>query len=362
MRIKYILPCVLGSVVLLACRKSAVTSATGAGGTTSATASVTTSYASSGTMGTGTGGAMCAGDPHTIQEVTSGTLGSGTVATLQGVVAMSGKFLVSSKTSCLWGVFVSAPGLTETAENTGLLALSYGTPPMVPAGGTKAYCPEQGVVPAGDSIPDNVAPGDVLDIIGTTASFPTTFTTCVLPSNPVNSIPMRQFTNVCSVTKTGTATPPKAHLLTGADVMSLSDGDGTNQASIDFHNKWGGVKVRVEMAAVQPGTTATSTPAALTDCDTGLTPPCTVRGFGNIVVGPGMTFGDKMYYRGYQKDSCHSGPVYASSSETFAFIEGFHYLDFCTWALEINDRCADVSPPPDDCLSAMPPVTSCAGK
>ena len=131
------------------------------------------------------------------------------------------------------------------------------------------------------------------------------------------------------------------------------------------------MKVRVEMQALQPGTTATSTPAALTDCDSTLTPPCTVRGFGNIVAGnPNVWFGDKMYYRGYQKDVCHSGPNYASfdtalkagTSETFAYIEGFHYLDFCTWAIEINDRCADVSPPPDDCAAATPPVTSCAGK
>ncbi len=186
-----LLSCVIGSVLLLACRQSAKDSAAGAsGGTTSASSGATTV---SGASTSGTGGQMCAGDEHTVQDVTSGMVGTGTPVTLKGVVAMSNKFLVSGSTACLWGVFVSAPGITETAENTGLLILSYGTPPMVPAGGSKAFCPEQGQSPDlvdGDQIPNDVKAGDVLDVIGTPAQFPATFTTCVAPSNPVNSIPM----------------------------------------------------------------------------------------------------------------------------------------------------------------------------
>jgi len=240
-RIVSVLPFVCVSVLSVACRNSSVTSATGSGGNASTTVTGTTTTVTGGTTTgatTSTGGMMCpVGAPtHTVQEVTNGTLGSKTDATLKGVVAMSKKFLVSSKTSCLWGVFVSAPGLTETAENTGLLALSYGTPPVIPpGGGTTAYCPEQDAsppAPAGDSFPDDVKPGDVLDLVGTTASFPTTFN-CMAP-DPANTVPMRQFSSVCSVTRTGTAPLPKAHVLSAAEIASLTS--TSDSACIRSHN------------------------------------------------------------------------------------------------------------------------------
>jgi hypothetical protein len=140
------------------------------------------------------------------------------------------------------------------------------------------------------------------------------------------------------VTKTGTAPVPAAHVMTGADLASL-----TSTTDSAFHDTWGGVKVRVENAAVQPQGGAV------------------VGMYGIINVAPGIPFGDKLYYRGYSDSPCHAGPVYSDPTMTFASIEGFHYLDFCSWGLAIADKCADLDPSSEDCAAASPPITSCVG-
>ena len=157
---------VLGLAPSIGCGRGSDSSG-GAGGTGSATKATGT-----GSNGTGQGGgAVCDGEVHTVQEVSSGTVGKGTHVSLKGVVAMSHKFLVSGSTHCLWGVFVSAPGISETAANSGAFAISYGTDPVIPPGGNKAYCPKLGE-DAGDKIPNDTKPGDVLDITGQTDYFP----------------------------------------------------------------------------------------------------------------------------------------------------------------------------------------------
>src|SRR5690606_20272872 len=126
---------------------------------------------------TGSGGGPivgCEGAEATIQQLTTGEIGVDQKVTLKDVVAMSHKFLVSKSKntgSCLWGVFVSAPGLTDTAANTGMIILSYGTDASIPEGETVAYCPKLGQDPTGDQIPDDVAPGDVLTVTGTNQVF-----------------------------------------------------------------------------------------------------------------------------------------------------------------------------------------------
>ena len=69
---------------------------------------------------------------------------------------------------------------------------------------------------------------------------------------------------------------------------------------------------------------------------------------------------DKIYYRGYQKmQVCHAGPVFTAAASapyySFNHIEGFSYLDFCTWSLGVNDKCADFDPASEDCAG----MTSC---
>jgi len=272
----------------------------------------------------------CEGPDATIEEITTGVTGVDQKVTLRDVVVMSQKFLVSKSKntgSCLWGVFVSAPNLSETAANTGLIILSYGTPAAIPEGETVAYCPKLGQDPTGDTIPDDVAPGDVLTVIGTNQVFPTA-PTCT-GDNPPNEVGMRQLSSVCSATRTGTAAVPAPHVLTAAEATSISS--NTDKA---FHDAWGGVKVRVQ--------------------DVGVTPAedLVVGDFGVITLDNGIPVGDKVYYRPYSNNECHEGPVFSDTAVVFDHVDGFHYLNFCSWGIEPNDKCSDFAPASEDCAGA----------
>lgn len=326
---------------------------TGSGGSTTATTGTLTTTSSAGTGGNGSGGSGSGGSVPavvvTVQQITdsnaAGHVGAKTAVEVDGVVVMSHKFLVSqSKTtgSCLWGIFVSAPGLTETAPNTGLLLASYGTQAVIADGGTKAYCPVLGLTPAGDAIPDTVKIGDVLNITGKTDYYLPK--TCGMNAGE-SSVPQYQISNVISAVPPSsgptTATPPTPHTLTTAEIAQLASGNDTA-----FHDMWGGVKVRIQ--------NVTSTPQQL---DAG--PGVITDSYGHIVLqGSGLQIGDKLYYQGLLKSMgqiCHSGPVYANTMTTFTQIDGFSYLDFCTWGLIPDNRCADLAPPPDDCMATVCP-------
>lgn len=295
---------------------------------------------------TGTGVVGCEGPDSTVEAVTKGEVGLGTAVTLRGVVAMSQKFLVSGSNSCLWGVFVSAPGITETKENSGLLVLSYGTEPMIPPGGDKAFCPRLGQDPAGDKIPDNVKPGDVLDLIGTADYFPTqpNCTTDNDPNDelptPMNTVPMRQLSKVCSATITGTAPVPTPKVMSAVQLAQI-----TSTSDTAFHDAWGGVKVRVENVGVVPEMMEHSpTPDGpvlykfgIVKLDTGAAP---------------IEVGDKIYYRPYSNNKCHEGPTFQDPAMMFTKVDGFHYLSFCTWGLQVDDKCADFAPGSPDCMGA----------
>jgi hypothetical protein len=301
------------------------TNAGGSGDTDSSSASAM------GTGGSGTGGASVVA--ATIKDVTTAVIGPGVDVKLTGVVAMSRKFLVSqgsSSGSCLWGVFVSEPNLTETAPNSGILVLSYGFNATIADGGTKAFCPRLSIDPTGDSIPDDVKPGDVLDVVGETSYF--LLPQCAEQKNG-STVSQYQISKASSVKKTGTAPVPAPHVLkTEAELVQLAS--PTDKA---FHDQWGGVKVRIENVTSVPQTDAAMMPS-ITDK------------FGHIVVlGSNLQVGDKIYYRGYLKATnfCYDGPSYPPTT-TFTAIEGFGYLDFCTWSLAPNDKCADLEPPSSD--------------
>ena len=286
-----------------------------------------------GTSEGGSGGgsvAGCEGTETTVQGIATGEVGPGTKVSVPGVVAMSHKFLVSKSSTtdnCLWGVFVSAPGITETEANSGLLILSYGFKAEIPEGGDQAFCPRLGQDPAGDQIPDNTKPGDVLDVIGTVSRFPDD-PQCDAP-NPPNQVGMLQLGSVCQATKVGEATPPTATVLSAADAAKISS--TTDEA---FHDQWGAVKVRFEDVGVEPAA------------------GMVVGDFGVITLENGVEVGDKIYYRGYSNNTCHDGPVFTDTTVVFDYVEGFHYLAFCSWGIQANDKCADFSPQSEDCTAA----------
>ncbi|APR86742.1 hypothetical protein A7982_12091 [Minicystis rosea] len=309
------------------------TPTTSTGSNTTTTGSNTTTTGSN-TTTSGTGGS--ASVPATIEDITTNKVGLNTLVKLSGVVAMSSKFLVvSNDTSCLWGVMLSAPGLTETAKNTGIVAVSYGTKPAYNDAGKGPYCPTiQKGDAAGDGFPDDVKPGDVLDVVGKVGSYIPS--TCGAAGE--TAIAGLQLTNIFpgDVTRTSTGGPvPTPHALASDEVTKLAA-----QTDMAFYRAWSGVKVRLEDVKPQP----------VTGPDGGLS----VTGdFGVITLqDSNVKVGDKLYYHALLnslKDPCHMGPHYADTNVTFTHIDGFVYLNYCTWDLEPTNRCVDLAPPSDDC-------------
>ena len=340
------------------------TSAGGAGGTGATTTTSnggSTSVTSASSMTTTTGTSMGTGGSSaidaTITKITTGAIGPAIEVSLKGVVAMSQKFLVSKggSGSCLWGVMISEPNLAETKANSGTLALSYGVNAEITGDGGTAFCPKLGGKPGGtlpgDAIPDDTKPGDVFDLIGETAYF-------LLPQCATapdgSSVAQYQIAKIKpgNLVKTGTAAIPKAHKLTVAEMLMLAD--QTNKA---FHDMWGNVKVEINNVVSEAQ-------------DNGGIPSVTDK-FGRILVhdvanaaptaADKLQVGDKLYFRAYLKASnfCFNGPIYPDPVTTFTAIDGFTYLDFCTWDLQPNNKCSDLTPPSPDAKDCNGLATSC---
>jgi hypothetical protein len=338
--------------------ESAGTGATGTGASTTTSTTGTQATTTTGTQATtttGTGGSGGAPMAATISDITTGMIGAKVKVELQGVVAMSPKFLVSKSSttgSCLWGVFVSAPGLPTTAANTGMIALSYGTPASIADGGTEAFCPvlpsgtATGTGPAGDAFPDDVAVGDVLTIDGTVDDYiPKSCAT--EDAGIISMVPEYELSDVDKVTRTSQGGPvPAPYVLSAADIASLA-----GQTDQSWYNKWAAVRVELDNtnSVVQGAAAGSDAGGSITD------------NYGNILVTSGSStvqIGDKIFYQGLLKSEgqlCHSGVNYASPMTMFTKIDGFVYLDFCTWALEPESRCADLQPPSTDCTGLTCP-------
>lgn len=312
---------------------------TGGGATTGVNAGGATSgvnVGGAGGAGGGAGGSTCGdgAEVFTIQDVTTDQVGPGVDVKLVGVVAMSKKFLVNyskSSGSCLWGVFVSAPGLAETAPNSGLVVKSYGDDASIPAGGTEAACPKLAEGPVGDAIPDDVQPGDVLDIVGESSTFPTASLMTMYCTNPGDTtIPGREVAFVCSAVKTGTAPVPAPHVPTPAEMDKFMD-----PSDDAFHAQWTGVRLRL----------ADVTPATI---------PLVINK-GIITLSEGnVEVGDELYWvSDMSPNLCERGPVYMTNPPSmWSRIDGFHYLNFCRWGIQPFDKCADFDPRSEDCPSA----------
>lgn len=355
---------VLGlSASAVGCRASPQTGPGGAGGDgTGGEGATTVASSSSGTAGAGgTGGAggagggggsgggeACSGSEVTIEQITNekaaGAVGKGSPVSVKGAVVMSQKFLVSKSSSsgtCLYGVFVSAPGLTETAPYSGIMVVSKGNNAVIPPGQQTSYCGKisnrfaDDPLP-GDSIPDDIKPGDVVDVIGVADYF--LLNACANEMNG-SQVAQRQIAFACKVEKTGTATPPTPHAFTTADEIAKL----ASSTDKDFHDQWGGVKVRV--GDVSP-----------------LPQPDPGGGSGDVVVGDfgiiklsgsNLEVGDKLYYRGYDPQTCYKGPMFSDINIKWTAIDGFGYLNYCTWGLQPNNKCVDFNPASEDCSGVV---------
>ena len=295
----------------------------------------------------GGGGFACVGSAATIEQINDptavGTVGDGSAVELKGVVATSRKFLINQSKSgtCLWGVYVSSPGLPVAKEYSGAILVARGIDAYIAPGGNKAFCPKlsnykpDDKLP-GDPIPDDTMPGDVLDVIGVVDSYVPS--TC--GQKPGESkLPMKQVSFICSVTKTGTAAVPAPKVFSTPDEMAMI----ADQANADFHAKWAATRIRVEGVTPVPQAGPPGGPAQVVVGDFGIITLAT----SNVQVG------DSIYYRGYEKgnDECFTGPVFTNLGINWNFIQGHHYLNYCTWGMEPSNKCADFDSASEDCAA-----------
>ncbi|WP_437817898.1 hypothetical protein [Sorangium sp. So ce1078] len=298
------------------------------------------------TTGSAGGGGDGTEDPPaarvvTIQDITTGEVGDGNDVEVQGVVAMSRKWLVSSSKrsgSCLWGVFLSAPGISVTEPNSGILALSYGTR-GVTDDQNNVICPNIEEDSAGDAFPDDVKPGDVLDVTGRTSYYSPADCDEQPPEANPTQVKQRQLANVAKVKLVGTAPIPEPHVFSGEDIAKLAA--PTNPDGENFHDAWGGVKVRVAgpLSPSLQGEMGSQT---------------VVGAYGNItLLGSGLRVGDKMYYVRGSTNACHEAPDYPNTEFEWAHIDGFSTLDYCTWSLQPSNKCADFDPAGKDCTDGL---------
>lgn len=339
----------------------------GGGSTTSSSDSSSGTGGSSSSSSSTGGGTTCTGDVHTIKEITDGTIGPDSKVTLEGVVAMSNKFLVyGSKTSCLWGIFVSAPGLTTTGPNTGVLIESYGSNPTVPPGATdgKVYCPSN-PTDAGDKLP-NAKPGDVLTVTGKTSAYKPstcgagTASTCkdgvtTSPYDPTTETASRQIqlAQVCAGEITGTAAMPTPAVFTADQITEMKKTD--NQA---FFNQWGGVKVRIVKPTAKAQTIGNINQPE--GCYNEAISPAVVVNRGEILLDAGIYVSSAPYYIHSSQNACETrGPWFADNTKDLIMerVDGFLSLDYCTWKLYAASPCDDYDPKSTKCVAPGP--TTC---
>jgi hypothetical protein len=231
------------------------------------------------------------------------------------------------------------------------MVVAKGSPAVIPPMGNIAYCGKISNRTAtdplpGDVIQDDIKAGDVVNLSGTADSFLLSACSGVMNGSQVAQ---KQISYACAFEKTGmTATPPAPHAFTlPADIAKL--GSSTDMA---FHDQWGGVKVRI-------GAESTVVPQADPGGGSGMV---VVGKFGIITLAngvpndpamPNVQVGDKLYYRGYDKQACFSGPMFSSVDIKFTAIDGFNYLNYCTWDVEPNNKCVDFNPASEDCSGVV---------
>ncbi|WP_437736664.1 hypothetical protein [Sorangium sp. So ce1335] len=328
--------------------------------------------ATTGSAGGGGGGTedTPAARVATIEDLTMGTVTSGIVE-LRGVVAMSPKFLVSQSNTgrCTYGVYLSAPGLTETEAYSGILAVDRGDDAST-GDDTKLHCAKLGEQPAGGEIPDDVVPGDVLNVVGQPSYFSLNFcgtdacgdllcdeqeracyderTACAAGEHQCwedcspdplpyadSKVRQRQLAYIDKMEKVGKASVPAPHVLDSQEDILLS-----SPTDERFHDRWGGVKVRVANVSAVPWSKGN------------------VVNFGNIVVDldqeigeATLQVGNNIYYRGYAppEDACHKGPTFSGTTPVWSQIDGFSTLDECIWTLQVVDPCTGFVPASESC-------------
>jgi hypothetical protein len=296
----------------------------GSGGTGSAAVDASAGAdASAGFAGASTADAgFCTGQAVSVAELSSGNVRAGATVVLPNLVANSQKFLLSAaKTSgkCLWGAFAAQLGKSGESSGVLLLSSSKGVPTEAEAG-SELYCP-----PGTDSLPDDLAAGDLLSAFGDFNDY--------APSACRTSAPMRELLIKpgCAVARSGRASPPAAVTISAELADQLAQ--GKDQALL---RAWSGARVElddIDALAADGGATAVGPYGVIRFQQTKL----------------------ELHSKVPYADLSAGGPQQPAKALDFGFpvhfarAEGVLFLDYCTWSLELRDPCTDLSPQSRGC-------------
>jgi hypothetical protein len=225
---------------------------------------------------------------------------AGTTLLLPKVVASSQKFLLSvSKAGdkCWWAAFAVDEG--ASGENSGVLLLSSTDSVAAAADGGAPACP-----PSADSLPADLAPGDRIAAFGTFSDYAPAACHAVAPMRELLIKPG------CAVARVGSGAPPSATLLSPELADRLAQGKDAA-----LLRAWSGVRVELETK---------------------------------------LELHSKIPYL----DLSAGGPRQPGKTLALPFpvhferVAGVLALDYCTWSLQIRDRCLDLSPQSRGCPSS----------
>lgn len=293
-----------------------------AGGAGASTPAVNSAGAGESPSAPGTGGAGdselaegCGAERVTMDELHSGRVRSTSPVAVGPLVASSQKFLVSEAKSgsCLWGAFAAEPG--RTGAGSGLFLVSYGSP----------HAEGEGCAPGSDGLPDDLRPGDSLEVEGRLDAY--------VPSACDGTAPALQLRIdvACPARRGAPGEPPEPAPLEDALGERLAAGKDAQ-----LLRDWSGALVRLDDVS------------ALQDTDDG----DAVFPFGVIRLQQTPL---EVHSRLYYFDLREGGPRDAAKAPHYGFptafrsVTGVVFLDYCTWVLAPRDRCADVSPSSAGC-------------
>lgn len=257
----------------------------------------------------------CGAEPVTLDEIHSGHVRSGIAVSVAKLVASSQKFLVSEAKSgsCLWGAFAAAP--QRGGARSGLFLVSFGAP----------HAPGAACTPGSDGLPDDLKPGDALQVEGMLDEY--------APAACDGTAPAQQLRIdvACPARRGPSSTEPEAAVIDRALADRLAAGKDAQ-----LLRDWSGALVRLAGVSAQQ------------DTDDG----DAVFPFGALRLEQTAL---EVHSRLYYFDLSEGGPRASAKAPryryptAFSSITGVVFLDYCSWVLAPRDRCADLSPASEGC-------------
>jgi hypothetical protein len=257
----------------------------------------------------------CYAEPVTLDQLHAGRVREGVAVSVGELRASSQKFLLSEARSgsCLWAAFAADP--ERRGAGSGLLLVSFGTP----------HAEGDACQPGSDGLPDDLAPGDRLEVQGFVDEYAPT-------SCPEVVAAWQLRVDVgCPVRRVGQAEAPEPTLID----LELADRLAAGRDR-ELLRAWGGALVRLDdvSARQDPEDLDAVLPFGVIELEQSSLPVHSRLNYFDLSQGGPRAAGKA---------------VALSYPARFDHVSGVVFLDYCTWALGPRDPCQDLSPPSQHC-------------